>query len=196
MNYKTYRNGFLILVVVGIYIMMLELGCFDAIDASVYQFISSFYSSSMTSFMGVLTFLGSWIAEVIVCLICLVLGFRRGVFVSCLTGISALVNHILKLIVQRPRPNVVRLVVESGYSFPSGHATTSFVLYEVIAYLLWDKHKILACFVGALPLFIGVSRIYVGVHYTSDVIGGYLLGFALLFFSISWLKNHKNLLIS
>ena len=196
MNYKTYKSVLYSLIVVGIYIVVLSMGWLNAMDDVAYQFISSFSSSTMTSFMVVMTFLGSWKAEVIVCLICLVLGFRKGVFISSLTGMSALVNHILKLIFQRPRPDVVRLVVESGYSFPSAHAMTSFVLYEMVAYFLWNRHKGLACLIGVLPLFIGISRIYVGVHYASDVIGGYLLGFVFLLLAIIWLKNHKNLLVS
>lgn len=196
MNYKKYKSVFLAFVVVVLYLVVLQMGWLEGMDTVIYQWISSFYSSTMTSFMIVMSFLGSWKAEVLICLICLVLWFRKGVVISCLTGISALINHIIKLIVQRPRPDVLHLVAESGYSFPSGHAITSFVLYEMIAYFLWNRHKGLACLIGTLPLFIGISRIYVGVHYASDVIGGYLLGFVFLLLAIIWLKNHKNFLIS
>lgn len=88
---------------------------------------------------------------------------------------------MLKLVFRRPRPDVLRLVEQSGYSFPSGHAMNSMIFYGLAAYLLvrrgrhWSRYLV-AGFVAVLVLLIGLSRIYLGVHYASDVLAGFLIG--------------------
>lgn len=88
-------------------------------------------------------------------------------------------NHLLKDFFQRERPTIHRLAEEVGYSFPSGHSMAAFALYGAFVYLLW-KHvnsrtgRALLAAIGAIIVFaIGISRIYLGVHYPSDVVGGY-----------------------
>lgn len=105
-------------------------------------------------------------------------------------GAGAL-NQIVKYIFQRPRPsNVDHLINQGGYSFPSGHAMGSLIAYGAIVFLVirlskntflkWTVFIALSLLIG----FIGISRVYVGVHYPSDIIGGYSLGAAWLAFSI------------
>lgn len=106
-------------------------------------------------------------------------------------GISVILNLGLKAMFTRPRPvEVPRLVMEAGYSFPSGHSMAAAAFYGFLIYLLWrggasQKTKkggtALLCLVIVL---VGLSRIYLGVHYLSDVLGGYLAaGFYLLVFT-------------
>ena len=107
-----------------------------------------------------------------------------------LVGVT-LVNQIIKHIVRRPRPNVLRLVEESGYSFPSGHSMVSMAFYGIIIYLVYKNVSnkylkwTLIILLSLLILFIGFSRIYVGVHYFTDVASGFLLGLAYLIIYIN-----------
>ena len=96
---------------------------------------------------------------------------------------SGIVAYILKVVVHRARPDVAyRAYVESGYSFPSGHATLSAAFYFFIAYLIakevppgkWRYDVWLAAFI--FVGLIGFSRLYLGVHFASDVIAGYAIG--------------------
>ena len=83
---------------------------------------------------------------------------------------------MLKLIIQRPRPDEYRIIDASGYSFPSGHSMISMAFYGFIIYLIckYVNNKILKYFLigllGSLIILIGVSRVYLGVHYVSDVL--------------------------
>ena len=101
-------------------------------------------------------------------------------------GIVTILNQIIKFIMQRPRPTEFRLIEETGYSFPSGHSMVSLAFYGYLIYLIYkyinNKHlkRTLIIILSILICVIGVSRIYLGVHYTSDVLGGFLISFAYL----------------
>jgi undecaprenyl-diphosphatase len=88
--------------------------------------------------------------------------------------------------IARPRPGVDPLVTAFGYSFPSGHSLDSAATYGLIALVVWRSPlplavRRLAVVLGAtLPFLIGLSRIALGVHYPSDVLGGWLAGIALV----------------
>jgi undecaprenyl-diphosphatase len=89
-------------------------------------------------------------------------------------------NDLLKNLFERDRPVEHRLVEEVGYSFPSGHSMVAFAFYGILAFLLWrhlrtrTARSVVILLAIAMTLLIGVSRIYLGVHYPSDVLGGYL----------------------
>ena len=105
--------------------------------------------------------------------------------------IITILNQLLKRILQRPRPTEFRIIEETGYSFPSGHSMVSMAFYGYLIYLIYKyvKNKYLKwgsiILLGALICCIGVSRIYLGVHYTSDVLGGFLLSISYLVIYIS-----------
>ncbi len=108
-------------------------------------------------------------------------------------------NFFLKFFFGRPRPNVSRLITESGFSFPSGHMMASTMCYGLCIYFLWQSSiqkgwKVLGSFgLSIFVLLIGLSRIYLGVHYASDVLGGFLVSLSLLSFGIFFYQStHQN----
>ena len=113
-----------------------------------------------------------------------------------LSSISSVIfNNLVKIIVRRERPDYLRMVVEKSYSFPSGHTMIAVLFFGSIIYLVNKynlKHKRLITFsLSTFILLVGISRIYLGVHYLTDVVGGYLLGIVVLFFIIHILERKK-----
>lgn len=100
--------------------------------------------------------------------------------------IITVLNIVLKNIVERPRPIGYRLIDETGYSFPSGHSMISTAFYGLIIYFIWKNVKnktirnVSCILLVILIVLIGISRIYLGVHYASDVIGGFSISIAYL----------------
>lgn len=109
--------------------------------------------------------------------------------------IITVLNQLLKRILQRARPTEFRIVEETGYSFPSGHSMVSMAFYGYLIYLIYRyiKNKYvkwtLITLLSILICLIGISRIYLGVHYTSDVLGGFLLSISYLIVYISSIKK-------
>lgn len=156
------------------------------IDQTIISKVQGLESPALTAIMKGFTFLGS--SLVVGILIVLVLVFFYKVFryrselvlfIAVMVG-STLLNQVLKHVFHRARPHVHRLIEETGFSFPSGHSMEAFALYGILAFLLWRQlhtawaREILILFSVIMILAIGTSRIYLGVHYPSDVIGGYL----------------------
>ena len=97
-----------------------------------------------------------------------------------------LLNQVCKFIVQRPRPEGFRLIAESGYSFPSGHSMVAMAFYGLLAWMAWRHERdavvrrISVTGFALVVVLVGISRIYLGVHYASDVIAGFCLAAAWL----------------
>lgn len=192
MNYKIkFQYIFFIWIVLIVYLYIFSQGYLTALDDYGYRFIASFQSLEMTSTMIAITFFGSTLAVIVICLICIIIKWDMGLLVSLNVALITIINQIIKLYVARARPSVLRLVVEESYSFPSAHAMVSLTLFGMIAYLLWNKYKVVSVLLIGLVFLIGISRIYLGVHYVSDVIGGYLFALAYLGTIIPILKYHK-----
>ncbi|MCA0984059.1 phosphatase PAP2 family protein [Halobacillus yeomjeoni] len=114
-------------------------------------------------------------------------------FIINMLGISAL-TKLLKLYFERQRPEVLAEYDGTGFSFPSGHSTGAIVFYGFLVYLVtithWKKSLkwILNSFLVLLILAVGLSRVYLGVHYLTDILAGFLFGLAWLFVCISALE--------
>ncbi|MED3727587.1 phosphatase PAP2 family protein [Priestia filamentosa] len=156
-------------------------------DITIIDWIQSFISDKLTKILETLTFLGSAKAVIAISILIIILmlfnkkWWETLFFVVAVLG-SSLFNLLLKFIFQRTRPSIHPLITETGYSFPSGHSMVSFVLYGMITYFLvlfYVKRfvKIITIlFFSLLVLLIGISRIYLGVHYPSDVLAGFAVG--------------------
>jgi undecaprenyl-diphosphatase len=105
---------------------------------------------------------------------------------------AAFLNLILKNAFARERPDILRLINETSYSFPSGHAMNNAALYVMLTLLTikYVKNKpkkiVLTVFYIFLPVVIGFSRLYLGVHYAGDILGGWLLGFLVALIVFYW----------
>jgi undecaprenyl-diphosphatase len=161
----------------------------SSFDDAVYKFVSGFISDGMTRLMKFITFLGSewsisFLAVMVPALVFILRKkeyYRPGLLMAANIALGALLNQMLKLVFRRPRPEVLKLVEETGFSFPSGHSMSSLIFFGFAAYLLirYGKHRgryLLAGAIGVLVLLIGLSRIYLGVHYASDVLAGFIIG--------------------
>lgn len=154
-----------------------------------YKIISTYLiSDSITPIAKIITNFGGATWLVLICIILLVAikNKKIGIAIAFNLGIVTLLNILLKNILQRPRPTEYRIIDESGYSFPSGHSMVSMAFYGFIIYLIYKyiKNKYIKwtsiTILSILILTIGISRIYLGVHYTSDVLAGFLISIAYL----------------
>ena len=171
----------------------------NTIDNAIYETIIKIMNSNITAIMIFISFLGSAITLITLALasIFLVKDKKYSKLIMLNLALSFILNRILKLIIARPRPPRLRLVIENGYSFPSGHSMVSFAFYGFLIYLInknLKNKKIkypLIILLGLLILLIGISRIYLGVHYVTDVLGGYIIGLIYLIVFIKILKKKK-----
>lgn len=157
-------------------------------DNFIYDFLISFKSNNLTNIFIFFTNLSSSkfiiILNAIILLYILITKKTKLLIISINSLASTIVNNLLKFIIKRPRPIDIALVTEKFYSFPSGHAMISVLFYGTIMYLLYKNkvkyRNILTVIICSYILTVGISRIYLGVHYASDVIGGYLISIILL----------------
>ena len=159
-----------------------------------YKLVSTFLISDFaTPIAKFITNFGGAIILIVLALMLFIYIKNKKIGVSIISNLAiiTLLNQLLKRIVQRPRPTEFRIVEESGYSFPSGHSMVSMAFYGYLIYLIYKyvKNKYLnwisIILLSILICSIGISRIYLGVHYTSDVLGGFLISISYLIIYIS-----------
>ncbi|RLQ95254.1 phosphatase PAP2 family protein [Falsibacillus albus] len=158
-------------------------------DSIIIEGIQNHVSPFWTHIMLGVTLLGSvkWIVILTSMTVMLLFLFKHrllAVYVAVSISCGGLFNWLLKWIFKRERPDIEPIIQEQGYSFPSGHSMGSFIFYGTLAFILFKLYKqkwakifgaLLAIF---LVFFIGISRIYLGVHYPSDIVGGFTAGAA------------------
>lgn len=167
-------------------------------DKSIYTIIAKFIREENTNIIKFITNLGSSFTLILITLIilCLVKERHLGILIGINLVIVALFNNALKLLIRRERPTLLPIIDETGYSFPSGHAMVSIAFYGFIIYLVYKKIKnkklkiLLIILLSLLIILIGLSRIYLGVHYPSDIFGGFLIGFSYLILYCSIVKKY------
>jgi undecaprenyl-diphosphatase len=156
------------------------------LDAWATPFLHGIRSPLLDAVMNGLTALGSTIVVLPILLVSLgVLYLKRRygamLFLATALGGSLVIDFTMKLIFERPRPKLDYAAVLPDYSFPSGHAMNGVAFYVSIALILWTvfgrRVGVVSTIVAvALAIGIGVSRIYLGFHYLTDVLGGWLAG--------------------
>ncbi|MDM9383601.1 phosphatase PAP2 family protein [Chlorogloeopsis sp. ULAP01] len=172
-----------------------------AFDTSFLLWLHQFANPSLDNLMLFITNLGNPKTVVVVAAFTLgILWWRRYrietyIFVlTCLGGL--ILNTGLKLFFSKPRPQLWTLLIsEKSFSFPSGHALGSMVLYGFIAYIIATHYpkfsQIIYTLAVILIVAIGISRLYLGVHWPTDVIAGYGVGFLWLMMCIMMLKLQR-----
>lgn len=192
-----YKNYFIasFFILIGIFfLIMLNNQDFIALDLKVYNDILNLRTDNLNKIMIAITHMGSTIAMIggAFLLMIIIRKKKENLMISCnLLGVF-LLNRIIKLFVSRPRPEGIKLLEASGSSFPSAHAMISTAFYGLLIYLIkqtkWKKEIkiILSTILSILIIILPFSRIYVGVHYPSDILAGFFfgLGFLIIFINL------------
>lgn len=188
---KKYLNfilaGILVVALVGIMVLIKNGGIVE-FDDGVYNLVTRNTNSFLDNMYKVFTFLASTLFVVSSCVALLVFMKNKKIAGTIFgsVAISTIVNIVIKSIFRIPRPEVRRLVEEKSFSFPSGHTMAAVTLYGILIFFVMrsklQKNVKLAISIvlGLLPICVAVSRIYLGAHFASDVIGAAITSTALL----------------
>ena len=185
------------IIILTIFTMAVMLGKTIVIDEWVFKTLHEITDGKYIDFFKVFTELGSSKGIAITSIIILIVLFKKGGINNFINIVSiTIINQSAKFIIRRERPEW-KLIEHGGYSYPSGHSMATFCLYGYLIFLAnkYIKNKYLKYMIylicGWIIFLIGMSRIYLGVHYVSDVIGGYLITLAFLLIVTSIEKNIK-----
>ncbi len=205
MNKSRWLAGAIALAAFIIIAYQVSGGSEPAFDTAVREFFYSLRSEWLDPLVIALTHLGDTKVVIVFCLILLIIPktrIRYGIPVSAAAIIASSLNHSIKGIFMRPRPDTMYHIIEQGgWSFPSGHSITSLVVFGLLIWLVRyyvSNRKIanILTVILMIPCFgIGLSRIYVGVHYPTDVLGGWCLGIIILVIAtglISYIREGRH----
>jgi len=156
-------------------------------DKTISIFVYSLRTPLLTNVMSAVSNLGDVYAGIVVSLLIILMLIikehkKDAVIFSLSTITVGLINYVLKLVFAIPRPNFSALTTLYDFSYPSGHAMNNTFLYGMIVYYIsrYGKNKLikLLALAGSIVwiTLMGISRIYLGVHYPTDVLAGYFLG--------------------
>ncbi|WP_162805793.1 phosphatase PAP2 family protein [Sporosarcina sp. PTS2304] len=174
----------------------IHLHTITSFDDPIIDVVQGMEAPWLTTIMKTFTTIGSTTIVVLLSLSALAILFWKKhraqavLLVSVIAG-TGILNQVLKFIFKRERPDFHRLIDIGGFSFPSGHTMMAFSLYTILAYIVWRNLQftwsrtlvvIVAVFMTSM---IAVSRIYLGVHFPSDIVGGVLASALWLISSIA-----------
>ena len=160
----------------------------DPLDSYMESLLISIRSDNLTKVMTVITNIARAYSLIAISILLLFVIKDKKTPIKIIINLIAvfLVSQVFKFIFRRARPDSLALVPASGYSYPSGHTMVSTAYFVFIVYLLCKKinnklvKTLLIVFSTIMILLIGFSRVYLGVHYLSDVLGGFILGIGYL----------------
>jgi membrane-associated phospholipid phosphatase len=177
----------------------------EAVDSYILRLLSvHIISDHLTSFTKTITYFASatFLQIAYGCLFILYLAVKnvKRAFEIAAIGIGGFfINYLMKLSFHRPRPPDPLIDPLHNFSFPSGHATSAFIFYGLLSYLIWKTdlpkaYKYVICAVLTLfSLLIGFSRVYLRLHYPSDVAAGFCIGFAWILLTIYLMEKLKKI---
>lgn len=196
---RKYLVGAVSLIIFILITILVITSNITSFDDYIYSLVYKLRDSQMIDiFLKSITRLGDTIPTIIIVLILLlILKKEDKILLLSAEVITISINQIIKHIIRRPRPPLIeRLIEQGGYSYPSGHSMMALCLYGTLIYIVHKRVKdkklklLLTTLLSIIILLIGLSRIYVRVHYPSDVLGGYTLTLPILIFTITILNNH------
>ena len=164
-------------------------GDLSRIDSAAYALIvERLRADWLTPIMEAVSALATPVSLVVLLLVIVAFapGKRPGACAAVNLVLVFLLNQTLKFAIQRPRPDGFQLAVEQGFSFPSGHSMVAMAFFGLLVWMVWryeaDRATRIGCAVAfsAVIVLVGVSRIYLGVHYASDVLAGFCVSLAWL----------------
>jgi undecaprenyl-diphosphatase len=176
-----------VVAVIGLALLVIT-DASDPFDRAIIDAVRHRDVSNALAFLGPITELGSTGAVTVVALLTFAVGaaigpWRHGLIGAVTIGLASLGVELFKATVARDRPSVLEpIIVEHGFSFPSGHATLSMVGYGVLAVLVSRSRlspalrTAIVFALGVLVVLIGASRVWLGVHFPTDVIAGWIAG--------------------
>ncbi|HFH6877866.1 TPA: phosphatase PAP2 family protein [Streptococcus agalactiae] len=179
-----------------------------AFDQTIQESIRGQLPNLSTRFFKLITVIGNTVSQIAIAIMSVTFCYLKKWYPQArFIAVNAIISGIcilsLKLIFQRVRPTLPHLVFAGGYSFPSGHSMGTFMIFGSIIILLqyYMPNSIwkLLCqgILGLLIFLIGLSRIYLGVHFPTDVLAGFILAYGILnltayiFLAKDWLKKVK-----
>ena len=178
--------------------ILVTTGSTSTTDSSILLWLYEHSTSQLDAFFLFVTNLGGVLAITTASLLLLAyLVFKKRYYKAALlvagVGGVAAINFLLKIIFERPRPDLWEwLITETQFSFPSGHASASSALALCIVVMLWNtKWRVLSIVLASIYiLVIGISRLYLGVHFPTDIIGGWLVSLAVVSLATVFVYRH------
>ena len=182
--------------------ILVKLNLLSSFDNFFYNIVAFNINDVMINIYKVITFLGSTTFIIAMCVFFLILFIilkkkNYGFIVAGVVIISTLVNNLIKIIIARERPLVTSFVTEHSYSFPSGHTMAATTLYGILLYFVLKSNMnkklkvILSVVLGLLPVLVALSRVYLGAHFMSDVIGAIIASTILLLLETYFIDKKK-----
>ena len=169
-------------------------------DDTIYKYIFSLRNDLLDTIFKTITKFGDTITIIIMVFVLLIFLGKENIYKLILTVVTTvLANQGLKHIIRRISPehiNHLRLIKEWGYSYPSGHSMIAIATYGLLIYLVYKNVKnkllktILILLLLILILGIGISRVYLGVHYPTDVLAGFTIALPIIILIVGKIDDH------
>ncbi len=200
---ENYLNLIILLLTIIVFSIIMRSPLHDQIiefDYKVMSMVNKLVNNKLTIFFRIITNFGDIYIPIVILVCILIFLKNKWIFVlqTSSYAFAGLVTLIAKLMAARPRPIDALIDIPKSYSFPSGHTLTSVVFYVTLIYLLTfksmrRKRQELMLLMFAFALLIAISRVYLGVHYFSDIVGGFIIAFPCMLIIMNVIsKNYKS----
>lgn len=168
-----------------------------AFDDAVASFITMIFPEQTQAFFRVIQLFGEELGIAVVGIATILWlwlktkNYQGAALLLIAVGVGNEVNGLIKDFIKRPRPELEHFADAEGFSFPSGHGMVGMILYIVVAYFIFKEIKsvqmkwLIGSIFGLLLLLIGASRIVLQVHFPSDVMAGFAMGYIWVYLMIS-----------